>query len=102
MSAEIINIRGDKMGTNDQQTERRVSLAESLAKLLEQANKNAADLTAMRDEVGEMRELLTAWRNARGAIRIIQVISATLKWCAMLGGSVALIWYSIKHGEWKL
>lgn len=81
---------------------RPASLAAKLDMLLETSQLNASTLTQMRADIAELRDLLAAWRSAKGAIRVIQLFGALVKWCAVIGGSTALLWYSIKHGEWKL
>lgn len=72
--------------------------SETLARILRLAESNAREIGEARLELAEMRGLLDAWRNARGAIRTLTFISATARWLAWVGGSIAVFIFWLKSG----
>ena len=50
---------------------------------------------------GRMHEILSAWNNARGFVRVVQIGSKVLTWGAVTLGAILAIWHFIVDGHWK-
>jgi hypothetical protein len=46
-----------------------------------------------------MREILEAWNSAKGFVATVKFISAFLKYSAVVGAAVGMVWYLIKFGH---
>jgi hypothetical protein len=58
-----------------------------------------ATIHEIHDDVREMREILDAWNSAKGFVTTIKFLSAMIKWTAIVGGTVGVIWYFVKFGH---
>jgi len=45
-----------------------------------------------------VKEILEAWDDAKGFIRIVKIIGNTTKWAVAVGVSIAAVWYAIRTG----
>jgi hypothetical protein len=58
-----------------------------------------ATLGEIKKAVDEMREMLEAWNSAKGFVTTVKFISAFLKYSAVVGAAVGMVWYLIKFGH---
>lgn len=56
-------------------------------------------LGKIQEDIKEMREIIDAWNNAKGFVTTIKFLSAFIKWAAIVGGAVGVLWYFLKFGH---
>ena len=56
-------------------------------------------LGEIKQSVEEMREIISAWNSAKGFVTTIKFISAFLKYSAIVGAAVGMVWYVVKFGH---
>ena len=61
--------------------------------------KATASIKEIHDDVKQMREILDAWNSAKGFVTTIKFLSAMIKWTAIVGGTVGVVWYFFKFGH---
>jgi len=61
--------------------------------------KATASIQEIHDDVKQMREILDAWNSAKGFVTTMKFFSALIKWTAVVGGFVGVIWYFLKFGH---
>jgi len=67
----------------------RVQLAAELAEIRTNQHEQAIDIK-------EMRDLLSAWRSAKGAVKVLGWVGAIAKWIAGVGIGLGLLWAAAK------
>jgi hypothetical protein len=55
-------------------------------------------LDSMHQDISHMRDLLDAWNSAKGFVITMKFLATSLRWIAVIGGTVGVIWYFIKFG----
>lgn len=86
---------------NPSDLEQREESRKSIEKLIRCQEQMTQQLDTVNSTMQEMSEVLAAWRNARGAIKTIQVLADICRWTAYLAVSIGAIWYFLKTGVWK-
>ena len=56
-------------------------------------------LGEIKSSVEEMREIIAAWNSAKGFVTTIKFLSAFLKYSAIVGAAVGMVWYLFKFGH---
>ena len=56
-------------------------------------------LGEIKQSVEEMREIIAAWNSAKGFVTTIKFLSAFLKYSAIVGAAVGMVWYVVKFGH---
>jgi len=51
------------------------------------------DLQEIKATLAEMREIVDAWKDAKGFIKTIRIIGEVLKWLVAIGATVGVIWF---------
>lgn len=70
-----------------------------LHRRLEDINISLSTIKEMHDDVKQMREILDAWNSAKGFVTTMRFLAALIKWTAVVGGTVGVIWYFVKFGH---
>lgn len=55
-------------------------------------------LVEIQHDVAHMREIIEAWNNAKGFVATIRFLASVVKWTAVIGSAVGLVWYVLKYG----
>ena len=53
------------------------------------------DLQSIKSDIKNMREVLSAWDNAKGFVKIVRISGEVAKWFVAVGMAFAAIWYVI-------
>ena len=48
--------------------------------------------------LGAVKEILTAWDDAKGFVKIVKVVGNTIKWLALVGAAFGGVWAALKYG----
>lgn len=67
-----------------------------LEKLIEICECNTAELKATRKDLDAVRELLSAWQAAQGAIRVIYLVGNTVRWLTMVAAAFTACIYGLR------
>ena len=58
-----------------------------------------ADLQEIKQTLAEMKEIVTAWNDAKGFIKTVRTIGEVLKWAVAVGAALLALWYILTgHG----
>ena len=52
-----------------------------------------ADLQEIKQTLAEMKEIVTAWNDAKGFIKTVRAIGEVLKWAVAVGAALLALWY---------
>lgn len=47
-----------------------------------------------------MSEIMLAWNNTKGFVKTVQTVSKVLRWIAVTGAALSVVWYAMTHLEW--
>ena len=53
---------------------------------------------AQTETLGAVKEILEAWDDAKGFIKIVKVVGNTVKWMALVGAAFGGAWAAFKYG----
>ena len=53
------------------------------------------DLQSIKSDIKTMREVLSAWDNAKGFVKVVRISGDVAKWVVLVGAAIAAIWYAI-------
>ena len=54
-----------------------------------------ADLQEIKQTLAEMKEIVTAWNDAKGFIKTVRIIGEVLKWAVAVGAALLALWYTL-------
>jgi type I site-specific restriction endonuclease len=101
----IVNLEQTvKQLTNQQQAtvESVDDLREMHNNLVEAIEKNdsasAQEMHELKVMVSSIRDLLQAWNDAKGFVRVIGFLATLVKWVGIIGGATGIIWVALKSG----
>ena len=68
--------------------------------LLQRIHDDLTEMKAIQAEqkvtLDEMKDILVVWNNTKGFINTVRFLGTTLKWIALVGGSIAAVLYWFK------
>lgn len=67
-----------------------------ISRIIDVIQSQTNEIRQLRGDVVEMTEVLTAWRNAKGTIKIVYCIGQAIKWTVATSAALSLLWYTIK------
>jgi hypothetical protein len=59
------------------------------------------DLQEIKITVGEMRDIVVAWQDAKSFFRIIKIIGEVIKWVVAVGIALGLVWFFVTGRDKK-
>ena len=101
MYGRIAHVEGVQEGHDHRfkRIERRVELVEeTAAEHSDRLDKSDAKHEAHLAVVGEMMEVLGAWKSVKNTVSVAKRIGDTVKWLAVTGGAVGLLWAFVLRG----
>lgn len=74
--------------------------SEDLQKQRDELSQLCHDVAEIKETLDSVKDLLEAWKNAKGAVRVIYILGTTVKWLVVVGVSISAIIFFLKNGVW--